>query len=46
MLSSKLLTDPDKDSVLDGLEWIKREVAAQDVAMIFLAGHGVNDLIF
>jgi uncharacterized caspase-like protein len=43
MLSSKLLTDPDKDSVLDGLEWIKREVAAQDVAMIFLAGHGVND---
>ena len=39
----KLLTDPDKGSVLDGLEWIKREVTAKDVAMIFLAGHGVND---
>ncbi len=32
-----------KEEILDGLEWIQRETTAKDVAMIFLAGHGVND---
>lgn len=32
-----------RDGVLDGLEWIRRELTARDVAVIFLAGHGVND---
>lgn len=32
-----------KDDVLDGLEWLKKEVTAKDVGIMFLAGHGMND---
>jgi hypothetical protein len=32
-----------RDDILDGLEWIRRELTARDVAIVFLAGHGVND---
>jgi WD40 repeat protein len=32
-----------KDEVLDGLEWIVRETTSKDVAVVFFAGHGVND---
>jgi WD40 repeat protein len=41
----RLLTDrkATKDDVLDGLEWLKREVTARDVGVMFLAGHGMND---
>jgi hypothetical protein len=41
----KVLTDGNatKDAVLDGLEWIQKETTSKDVAMILLAGHGVND---
>lgn len=41
----RLLTDGKavKDEVLDGLEWIRKETTSHDVAMVFLAGHGVND---
>ncbi|HSV55155.1 MAG TPA: caspase family protein, partial [Burkholderiaceae bacterium] len=41
----KLLTDDGakRDDVLDGLEWIRREMTSRDVGMVFLAGHGVND---
>jgi uncharacterized caspase-like protein len=41
----KLLTDEHstKDDILDGLEWLQREVTSKDVAMVFIAGHGVND---
>ncbi|MFA7268138.1 MAG: caspase family protein [Sterolibacterium sp.] len=41
----RLLTDEKatKDDVLDGLEWLKREVTSRDVGMMFLAGHGMND---
>jgi WD40 repeat protein len=41
----KLLTNEmaTKDEVLDGLDWIRRETTANDVAMVFFAGHGVND---
>lgn len=41
----RLLTDAQarRDDVLDGLEWIRRQATARDVAMVFLAGHGVND---
>lgn len=43
----KLLTDgtASKDDVLDGLEWLKQQVTARDVGVIFLAGHGMNDNI-
>jgi WD40 repeat protein len=32
-----------RDDILDALEWIRRELTARDVAIVFLAGHGVND---
>ncbi|MGB9178195.1 MAG: caspase family protein [Pyrinomonadaceae bacterium] len=32
-----------KDEILDGLDWIRKETTSNDVAMIFFAGHGVND---
>jgi hypothetical protein len=43
----KLLTDQKatRDEVLDGLDWIQKETTSNDVAMVFLAGHGVNDPI-
>lgn len=39
----KVLSDPDHDDFLDGLEWLDLEVTERDVAMLFVAGHGVND---
>jgi len=41
----KLLTDATarRDDILDGLEWIRREMTARDVGVVFMAGHGVND---
>ena len=39
----KLLTDPGRDTILAGLEWLERETTSHDVAMVFLAGHGVAD---
>ncbi len=32
-----------KDSITDGLDWIQRQTGQKDVAMIFFAGHGIND---
>lgn len=41
----KTLTDVQatKDEILDGLEWLQREVTSKDVGIVFIAGHGVND---
>ncbi|MCS7014167.1 MAG: caspase family protein [Chloroherpetonaceae bacterium] len=41
----KLLTDEQasKDNVLDGLEWLQKEVTSKDVGVVFFAGHGIND---
>jgi uncharacterized caspase-like protein len=39
----RLLADASKDDILDGLEWLERQTTSVDVAMLFLAGHGVND---
>ena len=41
----RLLTDDKatKDEVLDGLEWLKQQVTARDVGIMFLSGHGIND---
>ncbi|WP_417914691.1 caspase family protein [Candidatus Electronema sp. JM] len=35
--------DADKDAVVEGLEWIKEKTTDNDVAMVFLAGHGKLD---
>jgi WD40 repeat protein len=32
-----------KDEILDGLDWIRKETTSNDLAMVFLAGHGDND---
>ncbi|HZS10048.1 MAG TPA: caspase family protein [Blastocatellia bacterium] len=41
----RVLTDEKatKDDILDGFDWIRKETTSKDVAMVFLAGHGVND---
>jgi hypothetical protein len=41
----KLLTDEDADNsaIIDGLTWLKRQVGAGDVGVVFLSGHGVTD---
>ena len=41
----KLLTDAEatRDNVMDGLEWLEHSVTAKDMAVMFLAGHGIND---
>ena len=41
----KVLTDAGaiKDDIMDALDWITKETTSKDVAMVFLAGHGVND---
>jgi WD40 repeat protein len=41
----RVLTDnrATKDEILDGLDWIRQQVTSKDFAMVFLAGHGVND---
>ena len=35
--------DATKDGITDGLEWIQKQTGQKDLAMIFYAGHGVND---
>lgn len=32
-----------KDEILDGLEWLQKETTHKDIAMVFVAGHGLND---
>lgn len=46
-VAAKILTDEaaTKDEILDALDWITKETTSKDVAMVFLAGHGVNDQI-
>ncbi|MFH2013227.1 MAG: caspase family protein [Pseudomonadota bacterium] len=41
----KVITDEKatKGDILDGLDWLTKETTSKDVAMVFLAGHGVND---
>jgi WD40 repeat protein len=41
----RLLTETEatRDNVVDGLEWLQKQVTQHDVGMLFMAGHGVND---
>jgi WD40 repeat protein len=41
----RTLTDEQatKGNILDGLEWLQRQVTSKDVAVLFFAGHGIND---
>jgi uncharacterized caspase-like protein len=42
---ARVLTDEKatKDEILDGFDWILKETTSKDVAIIFLAGHGINE---
>jgi uncharacterized caspase-like protein len=44
-IETKILTDghATKDDILDGLDWIQKETTRRDIAMIFFAGHGMDD---
>jgi len=44
-VETKVLTDGQagRDDIVDGLEWLQKQVTQHDVGMIFIAGHGVND---
>ena len=32
-----------RDNIMDGLDWLQRQVTQADVAVLFFAGHGMND---
>ncbi len=38
-----LLSDATKAKVLSGFKWIRKRATTNDVAIVFLAGHGYND---
>jgi WD40 repeat protein len=44
-VETRVLTDGQatKGNILDGLEWLQRQVTQKDVAVLFFAGHGIND---
>jgi len=41
----KVLTDEKatRDEIIDGFDWISKETTNKDIAIVFLAGHGVNE---
>jgi WD40 repeat protein len=41
----KIVTDgkATRDEIIDGFDWISKETTSRDIAIIFLAGHGIND---
>ena len=45
VVETRVLTDAQatKGNMLDELEWLQRQATTKDVAVLFLAGHGVND---
>jgi hypothetical protein len=44
-VATRVLTDRDvtRASVIEGLEWLEREVTSRDVGVVFIAGHGYMD---
>jgi len=44
-VTARILTDKQatRDDIMDGLDWLQKETTSKDIAMVFLAGHGVND---
>ena len=39
----RILENPSSDELLDGLDWLRKEVTSKDIAVIFVSGHGAND---
>ena len=44
-VQEKVLTDADAthDAILDALDWVRKETTQNDVAMVFISGHGDED---
>jgi uncharacterized caspase-like protein len=44
-IESRILTDEtaNRDAILSGLAWLQNAATENDVAMVFLSGHGVNE---
>ncbi len=44
-VEARILVDDQatREKILEGFDWIRKETTANDVAMIFLAGHGLTD---
>jgi WD40 repeat protein len=44
-VQTRVLTDAQatRDGIIEGMDWLNREAAAGDLAVVFLAGHGLND---
>jgi len=44
-VEGKVLLDAEatKEAIIEGLEWLEKQDTAKDVAVLFLAGHGLND---
>jgi hypothetical protein len=44
-VTTRLLDDKKAthDAILDGLDWLERQTGSRDVAIFFLAGHGLKD---
>ncbi len=45
-VESRLLTDKEatREKILSGLKWLQTQVTGSDVGVLFLAGHGINDV--
>jgi WD40 repeat protein len=45
VVETRLITDRDatRSSVVEGLEWLEKQVTSRDVGVVFIAGHGVSD---
>ena len=43
----RVLADRDatRSAIVDGFEWLRQSVGPSDVAMLFMAGHGLNDAL-
>ncbi len=41
----RLIVDEEatRDRIIEGLDWLRKETTSNDVAMIFMAGHGLTD---
>ena len=39
----RALENPTSEELLDGLDWLRSEVTSMDIAVVYLAGHGVTD---
>ena len=44
-VETKVMTDREvtRASMVEGLEWLEKQVTSRDVGIVFLAGHGVTD---